>query len=277
MYRRHQPCRRRTAHRQSAGSRRSPPLHQRRRCRYHHCPQTQRRTAGSSRALRQAQCQVHRPHTRLRYRHSPSGTPRTSAHPPWARSPQRTGCTLRSRQPIQTHMAGTQSCLRSAQCRRRTRRKCRSIRRNHQHSSRTPPRCCQAPCQAHTPRTHHSSQRIPPRTAGTASGPHSAPDPRRNADTHRLCRPCQRHSSRTTSWPGSVCRRHRIPCTSHLIQQTPRRTGCIPHASQSRRCRQGSGHKCRRSQQSPPHSPGTSAHPPWARTQQHTGCTLRSR
>ena len=94
---------------------------------------------------------------------------------------------------------------------------------------------------------------------------------------HRLCRPCQRHSSRTTSWPSSVCRRHRIPCTSRLIQQTPRRTECSPHASRSRRCRQGSEHKCRRSQQSPPHSLGTSAHPPWARTQQHTGCTLRSR
>ena len=138
-YRPPQPSQCHTAHTQSARSRRSPPLHQDTRRTYHHCPQSQHRTAGSSSALHQAQCQAHRSHTLLQSQHSLCHMAGTDEYRPWAQSPQHTGCTLRPSQPIQVHTAGKQSCLRSAQCRQHTRRMCRPIQRSRQHSSHTPP------------------------------------------------------------------------------------------------------------------------------------------
>ena len=70
--------------------------------------------------------------------------------------------------------AGTQSCLRSAQC-RRTQHTCRPIPRNQHHRPRMTPQSCQALCPAHTPHTHHPCRRIPPRTPGTPYGLRSAP------------------------------------------------------------------------------------------------------
>ena len=127
----------------------------------------------------------------------------------------------------------------------------------------------------HTLHTRHSSQHIQPHMPGTPYGLHSAPDPRRKARTHRLCRPCQRHSSHTMSLPSSACRRHRRSCTSHQIQQRTRRTEHMPSARRWHQCRQGIAHRCHRSQHTQPHSPGTSADQPWALSPQHTGCTLR--
>ena len=184
----------------------------------------------------------------------------------------------RSRQPTQAHTAGTPSCRRSAQCRRRTQHRCQcdpaKPSEQSTHTARLAVRLrARRTRRAHATRASESSCA----RQALCAGPHSAHLTRAAQHAAATGAGLSRQRTAHTRRPAIVrCHRHRrMPCTSRLIQQTPRHTECTLFAIAIAPVPAG-----QRAQSAP--APSVAHRTVLARllvrrrlgSQQHTGCTL---